>query len=67
MTNLMRYFDTSKRTKNQNIYKAATAVEDLAEFWEEFLPEGAEKTVAMRKLLEAKDAACRSALDLPEE
>lgn len=66
MTNLMRFFDTSKRTRNQNIHKAVVPVEALAEFWEEFLPEGAEKTVAIRKLLESKDAACRAALDLPE-
>lgn len=30
------------------------------------LPNGSEKTTAMRKLLEAKDAAVRSALDLVE-
>lgn len=66
MTNLLRYFDTSERTKNENIARAASLAEALAAFWEDFLPEGSEKTVAMRKLLEAKDAACRSALDLPE-
>lgn len=66
MTNLLRYFDTSKRTQNKNIREVVFPIEELAEFLEEILPEGAEKTVAMRKLLEAKDAACRSALDLPE-
>jgi len=66
MTNLLRYFDTSERTKNENIKMAALPVENLAQVWEHFLPEGAEKTVAMRKLLEAKDAACRAALDLAE-
>lgn len=30
----------------------------------EFLPDGSEKTVALRKLLEAKDAAVRAALDV---
>jgi len=63
---LMRYFDTSSRTRNKNIAEAAGGAETLAEYWDVILPEGAEKTVAMRKLLEAKDAACRSALDLPE-
>lgn len=67
MTNLLRYFDTSTRTKNENIAITADAVETLAHFWEEFLPEGTEKTVAMRKLLEAKDAACRAAIDLPPQ
>lgn len=67
VTNLMRYFDTSKRTQNENIRTIALAFEAMARTAEEFLPEGAEKTVAMRKLLESKDAACRAALDLPEE
>lgn len=31
------------------------------------LPDGAEKSVALRKLLEAKDAAVRAALDTPKE
>jgi hypothetical protein len=30
------------------------------------LPDGSEKTVALRKLLEAKDAAVRAALDIIE-
>lgn len=64
MHNLLRFFDTSTRTKNMDIKNAASAAEDLAKYWADFLPDGAEKTVAMRKLLEAKDAACRSALDL---
>lgn len=67
VTNLLRYFDTSKRTNNQNIRTVVRPIEDLAAVLEDFLPEGSEKTVAMRKLLEAKDAACRAALDLPEE
>lgn len=67
MTNLGRYFDTSERTQNENIRTAALKIESLYRFLEEFLPEGTEKTVAIRKLMESKDAACRSALDLPEE
>lgn len=31
------------------------------------LPAGPEKTVSLRKLLEAKDAGVRAALDAPEE
>jgi hypothetical protein len=31
----------------------------------ELLPNGPEKSVALRKLLEAKDAAVRAALDIP--
>lgn len=36
----------------------------LAQWIDANLPDGAEKTVALRKLLESKDAAVRSALDL---
>lgn len=36
----------------------------LAVELDELLPDGSEKSVALRKLLEAKDAAVRSALDL---
>ena len=38
---------------------------ELAEVLAAGLPPGAETTVALRKLLEAKDAAVRAALDLP--
>jgi hypothetical protein len=37
----------------------------LAHDIERDLPPGAEKSTALRKLLEAKDAAVRAALDLP--
>lgn len=38
----------------------------LAEVVSNTLPDGPEKMVCLRKLLEAKDAAVRAALDLPE-
>lgn len=38
---------------------------DLAVVMDDFLPDGPEKSVMLRKLLEAKDAAVRAALDLP--
>jgi hypothetical protein len=63
---LMRYFDVASRTKNPNIKVVGEWMENVAQYMDDFLPDGAEKTVAMRKLLEAKDAACRAALDLPE-
>jgi hypothetical protein len=37
---------------------------DLAVYIEDNLPKGAEKSTALRKLLEAKDAAVRAALDI---
>lgn len=40
---------------------------DLAHRLALTLPPGPETTVALRKLLESKDAAVRSALDLPQE
>lgn len=64
MTNLLRYFDTSKRTKNENIKIVTKRIEETVEFLDDFLPDGDEKTVALRKFLEGKDAACRAALDL---
>ena len=37
----------------------------LANHIEETIPSGPERAVALRKLLESKDAAVRAALDLP--
>lgn len=36
-----------------------------AQLLDDFLPDGPEKSTALRKLLEAKDAAVRAALDMP--
>jgi hypothetical protein len=36
----------------------------LAEHLDKILPDGAEKSVALRKMLESKDAAVRAALDI---
>lgn len=38
----------------------------LAEVVQNTVPDGPEKTVCLRKLLESKDAAVRAALDLPD-
>ena len=38
---------------------------DLAQTLEALLPDGPEKSAAMRKLLEAKDCFVRAALDMP--
>lgn len=40
---------------------------ELAEWAEANLPDGAEKSVAQRKLLEAKDAAVRAKLEEPSK
>jgi len=38
---------------------------ELAEQLDQMLPDGPEKTTALRKLLEAKDCAVRAAMDAP--
>lgn len=63
----LRWFDTSKRTKDARIANACLDVEALARWWDEYLPAGDQKDAAMQHLLEAKDAACRASLDLPEQ
>lgn len=42
--------------------EASHMCEELAEYFQQNLPEGAEKATAMRKLLEAKDCAVRATL-----
>lgn len=63
----MRYFDTSKRTKDARVAGAALPAEQLAESWDAYLPDSPQKSIALRKLLEAKDAACRASLNLFDE
>ncbi|MDX3405517.1 hypothetical protein ACN6K6_000606 [Streptomyces violaceoruber] len=51
-----------------NYLKAVSApFAELANHLVEALPPGPELSVALRKLLESKDAAVRAALDLPKE
>lgn len=62
-TPIMRYFDFdhlregSLRNTSEKFHALATEVDET-------LPDGAEKSTALRKLLEAKDAAVRAALDM---
>ena len=60
---LIRYFDASHLTGP--LREVSEYFTGVAMMLDDSLPEGAEKTVALRKLLESKDAAVRSALDLP--
>lgn len=46
-----------------NLQRVSQQFGVLAQFIEDTLPAGAEKSTALRKLLEAKDAAVRAALD----
>lgn len=56
----MKYFDYSHLPQNlQNISKP---IGELAKYMELHLPNGAEKSAGMRKLLEAKDCFVRANL-----
>lgn len=61
---IMRYFEYAHLPAHLQTVSKPFGV--LAEDLHSLLPNGAEKVVALRKLLEAKDAAVRSALDLPK-
>lgn len=58
---IMRYFSYLHLPANLKKVSAPFCV--LAEEMENMLPPGPEKSTALRKLLEAKDAAVRAALD----
>lgn len=59
---ILRYFEYGHLPSNLAAVSIHFFV--VASKIDKFLPEGPEKDVALRKLLEAKDAAVRSALDL---
>lgn len=58
---ILRYFTVDHLPAR--LQKISVLFKELAEKLEEELPVGPEKSVALRKLLESKDAAVRSALD----
>lgn len=58
---LIRYFDNNHLPAH--LAQVSSPFARLARQMDRQLAQGAEKTVALRKLLEAKDAAVRSALD----
>lgn len=62
---LFRYF--SYEHLPENLRAVSKPFNELAVIMDLTLPTGTEKTTFFRKLLEAKDAAVRSALDLKEE
>lgn len=59
---IMPYFETGHL--KEGLRGVSRQFRTLAWWIEDNLPKGPEKSVALRKLLEAKDAAVRSALDL---
>lgn len=60
---ILRYFKFGHLPKHLAAVSAPFA--DLANQLAESLPPGPELSVALRKLLESKDAAVRAALDIP--
>ena len=62
---IMRYF--TYHHLPTDLAKVSQQFAHLATFIETYLPHGAEKSTALRKLLESKDAAVRAALDLRGE
>lgn len=61
---MMRYFEfLHLPPKLQQVSRHFYTVADIVR---NTVPDGPEKTVCLRKLLEAKDAAVRAALDIPD-
>lgn len=65
MSSILRYFDFEHLKDPLRDISADFAT--LAYEMEMLLPNGPEKSTALRKLLEAKDAAVRAALDISKE
>lgn len=59
---ILRYF--AYQHLPEKLQRVSMPFADLAAIVEHSLPAGPEKSVALRKLLEAKDAAVRAALDM---
>jgi len=57
----MKFFDTKHLP--EHLQQVSEPVQRLAQHMERYLPEGAEKTAGMRKLLEAKDCFVRAKLE----
>lgn len=60
---ILRYFAHDHLPEPLNVVSRGFG--DLAVLMDDFLPDGPEKSTMLRKLLEAKDAGVRAALDLP--
>lgn len=60
---ILRFFESGHLP--QYLQEIAECLQMAAEFLEDVLPDGPEKSTCLRKLLEAKDCAIRAALDMP--
>lgn len=63
---IMRYFDYT-HLRQGPLRDTSARFHALADELEQSLPAGPEKSTALRKLLESKDAAVRAALDIPND
>lgn len=63
MSSTIRYFEYAHLPPRLQL--VSKPIGDLARELEASLPESAEKSAGMRKLLEAKDCFVRAALDVP--
>lgn len=63
---LLRYFSITHLPVGP-LREVSGSFVDQAVYLDGRLPDGPEKTVALRKLLESKDAAVRAALDLVQD
>lgn len=63
-SNVFQFF--SYEHLSGNLREVSQAVAELAEKMETELPDGAEKSAGMRKLLEAKDCFVRASLPIKE-
>jgi hypothetical protein len=62
--NILRYFEYAHLPAH--LQAISKPISELANDLSEDLPQGPELTAGLRKLLEAKDAFVRAALDLPK-
>lgn len=62
---IMKYFEYAHLP--QKLQAVSKPIGDLAKQMDDLLPDGAEKSEGLRKLLEAKDCLVRSALDAPKQ
>lgn len=62
---ILRYFEFTHLP--EQLRAVSMPFSELAHRLSTMLPPGPETAVALRKLLESKDAAVRAALDLPKE
>src|SRR3546814_14707434 len=56
----LQSFDLSERTSDARLINSVVDIQRAARWWDELLPPGTPKDVAMPHLLEALDEACRA-------